>query len=544
MRKKKPAYTLGSNILFSIKVYWRERKSLLFYALLGVAARVSLAFAGVLLPKIVIDEITLGATARHFCGVVGGMAVLFLVLDFLDNYTNIKIDANFGNVGSVIFPIMMVRKLITMDYERMEDPDIKKQFDKARNAVRSNNTLACNLLKIVSLLLVQVLGLILFGSLISSIQPLILVVLVASAAVSWFFMTHARKYEVGTRDERAKLNRKLSYVNESLMNREKAKDIRLYAMMPWLAGVSRALMRTSREAEGRVYTRTLWAQWVSGTMILLRDGGAYAFLIYLLLQGTIDLGRFMMTFLAIGTFAGWISGVLQQSSDLFRASSEMSDYRAYLDLPDRSNTGPGLPLPPLDEAPEILLENVSYTYPGAARPALRDLNLTIRPGERIAVVGVNGAGKTTLIKLICGLYRPQTGRILLAGHDIREYNRDAYFTLLSGVFQDIHLLASSILENISQKTSEETDGDRVWDCAQKAGLTDRIKALPDGLKTPLVRQVNETGIELSGGEKQKLALARALYKNAPVILLDEPTAALDPIAESAVYRQYAELTQG
>jgi ATP-binding cassette subfamily B protein len=251
-----------------------------------------------------------------------------------------------------------------------------------------------------------------------------------------------------------------------------------------------------------------------------------------------------MVFAAIGSLAGWISGLVSQTSDLLRASSELGDLRVLLDLPDLSNTGPGAPLPPPNRAPELRLEDLGYTYFAADSPTLDHVNLTIKPGERIALVGVNGAGKTTLVKLVAGLYRPTTGWVLLEGRDLSEYNRDEYFSLVTAVFQDIHLLATSIAGNVSQQLPGNTSRDRVAECLRLAGLEDKIKTLPEGMDTLLVRQVHDTAIELSGGELQKLALARALYKDSPLIILDEPTAALDPIAENEMYQQYAKLTQG
>ena len=175
---------------------------------------------------------------------------------------------------------------------------------------------------------------------------------------------------------------------------------------------------------------------------------------------------------------------------------------------------------------------------------MKGITLHIKPGERIALVGSNGAGKTTLVKLLCGLYKPTSGTILLAGEDAGTYNRDDYFSLFSTVFQDIHLLTADIAGNISQLPPEEMDNGRVEQCLKMAGFYDKVQGLAKKEKTMLVRMVNDDAVELSGGEKQKLAMARALYKDAPVIILDEPTAALDPIAENEVYQKYAELIRG
>ena len=195
---------------------------------------------------------------------------------------------------------------------------------------------------------------------------------------------------------------------------------------------------------------------------------------------------------------------------------------------------------PLPECPdgkyELRLDHVSFRYPSAETDTLHGIDLTVHPGERLAVVGLNGAGKTTLVKLLCGFYDPTEGRVLLNGEDIREFNRQEYYTLFTAVFQKFSVLEATLEENVAQ-TREGIDEARVRECLEKAGLTERVAALPDDLKTHIGREVFEDGVLLSGGEMQRLMLARALYKNAPILLLDEPTAALDPIAEAEIYEK-------
>jgi len=192
---------------------------------------------------------------------------------------------------------------------------------------------------------------------------------------------------------------------------------------------------------------------------------------------------------------------------------------------------------------EIRMENVTFRYPGADQDALTNINLTLHPGEKLAVVGLNGAGKTTLVKLLCGFLDPTEGRVLLDGTDIRVYNRADYYTLFSAVFQDLSLLAATIAVNVAQ-TFDSVDMERVKECIDKAGLRKKIESLPDQYETFLNHEVYDDAVMLSGGETQRLMLARALYKDAPFILLDEPTAALDPIAEADLYSKYNEMTQG
>jgi ABC-type multidrug transport system fused ATPase/permease subunit len=358
-------------------------------------------------------------------------------------------------------------------------------------------------------------------------------------------LLRARRYFAKTREERAGFYDKLRALNETIRKPEAAKDIRIYGANEWLGGLYRSYYKQHRNAERKVLSKNMHAQLVDAFLILIRDGAAYAFLIWLVINNQMTLGDFVFIFAAIGALAGWVTGILTASADLARACIEMDDCVVALDFADKMNTGVGVPLPSgKDLPPSIELKGVGYTYPGSDKPALKDINVSIQAGEKIAIVGANGAGKSTLVKLICGLYLPTEGEILLNGLPIKSYNRDDYYKLFSAVFQDIHMLSVSIAENISQQTFENTDFDKVMQSIKHVGLTEKLNSLPDKENTLLVRAVNPDATELSGGEKQKLAMARAIYKDAPVLILDEPTAALDPIAENEVYLKYAELTEG
>lgn len=186
-----------------------------------------------------------------------------------------------------------------------------------------------------------------------------------------------------------------------------------------------------------------------------------------------------------------------------------------------------------DNQYEIEFRNVSFRYPGTETYALKNLSMKLRIGERMAIVGMNGSGKTTMIKLMCRLYDPQEGEILLNGVDIRKFRQEEYIRLFSVVFQDFRLLSLPLGDNVA--SSMEVDRERAVKCLEQAGLKERLAELPNGLNTCLYQDIADDGVEISGGEAQKIAIARALYKDAPFVLLDEPTASLDPLSEYEIY---------
>jgi ABC-type multidrug transport system fused ATPase/permease subunit len=256
------------------------------------------------------------------------------------------------------------------------------------------------------------------------------------------------------------------------------------------------------------------------------------------------IGNFVLYFAAVGGFSAWLSGIVKSINSLNSVGLSTCDLREYLEMEDKMNRGKGVELPKINELPcDIELRNLYYKYPGAEDYTIKNMNLHIRKGEKLALVGINGAGKTTLIKLISGLYTPTKGEIYINGKKSSLYNRDEYYTLFSVVFQDIHLLPISIEKTITSQLEDEIDHGKLDRVINMSGLNDKINSFPNGKETLLVKSVNEGSIDLSGGEIQKLMLARALYKDGPIVILDEPTAALDPIAENQIYQKYNELTK-
>ena len=273
-------------------------------------------------------------------------------------------------------------------------------------------------------------------------------------------------------------------------------------------------------------------------VILIRDGGAYALLIHMFYNGEIGIDEFVLYFAAISSFVSWIGGIILCWNKANTVSLKLCDFREFIDYPEYDGSGIAKAADHMDTVPEIEFRNVSFRYDGAERDIIHKLSFKIKSGEKLALVGLNGAGKTTLVKLLCGLYRPSSGEILFNGVSLADFKREDYYKLIAPVFQEVRTAFFSLAETVSGKSTAETDLKKAEICMRQAGLGAKIDALPEGIHTKLNKKVHENGTELSGGEAQKLMIARALYKDAPLLILDEPTAALDPIAESKIYTAF------
>ena len=272
---------------------------------------------------------------------------------------------------------------------------------------------------------------------------------------------------------------------------------------------------------------------VAGTVSQIFIGVIYLYVCLKAYAGAFSVGSITQY---VGAFAMLFSSFKNAFDNIARAMNNAEYLKLtfdFLDTPNAMYQGTLTTEKRSDKQYEVEFRNVSFKYPGSKTYALRNVSMKFRVGSRLAVVGMNGSGKTTFIKLLCRLYDPTEGEILLNGINIRKYNYADYISIFSVVFQDFQLLSLPLGQNVAVST--EYDADRVTDCLKKAGFEEKLKEMPQGLETYLYKDFKEDGVTVSGGEAQKIAIARALYKDAPFIILDEPTAALDPIAEAEIY---------
>lgn len=338
-------------------------------------------------------------------------------------------------------------------------------------------------------------------------------------------------------------NRMGNYYYKSLMtNYSAGKDIKLYAM-------DRPILKEYGKLNGLVVKMMgRWQKIVAGgdsavsVSNTVLTGVVYAYVAVKALFGSFGVGSIVQYVGCLSQLSGGVSSFMTNLSLIGLNAETLKLFFEFIDMPDRKYQGT-IPVEKRgDNEYEIEFRNVSFRYPGSDACALKNLSMKLRVGQRLAVVGRNGSGKTTMIKLLCRLYDPTEGEITLNGIDIKKYDYAEYLSLFGVVFQDFKLFSFGLGQNVA--ASVEYDGERAAEALKKAGFGERLSTVPEGLDTPLYKDFEADGVEISGGEAQKIALARALYKDAPFIVLDEPTAALDPIAEYEIYSKFNEIVGG
>lgn len=540
----KPKYNMAQNSWFMIKLAWTSgEKKVIVLSLLSALFAVALNLINLYVSPTILSVVERQASVTELIVTIVVFVAALMLVSAASSYVNTNTLYGRISVRCEIINLLN-RKMATTSYQNISDERFKTLKIKVQETIGSNRAATEAVWTTLTDLTTNIVGFAFYVVLMSSIQPLLLLAILATTVVSYFVSNRLSEWGYKHREEESEYSTQIYYLGRQSSDLTVAKDIRIFGLRSLLDDLyakSMAAYTAFKRKEQGVY---IWASVTDLVLTFLRNAIAYAYLIGLVIGNGLSVSEFLLFFGAVGGFTAWVSGILSGFNTLHKQSLDISSVRECLEFPEPFKFEDGEPIKAKEnKLYEIRLENVSYRYPGADKDTLTNVNLTLHPSEKLAVVGLNGAGKTTLIKLICGFLDPTEGRILLDGKDIRDYNRRDYYKMFSAVFQEFSLLAGTIATNVAQD-SEGFDMERVKDCVEKAGLRKKIESLKDGYDTYLNREVFEDAMLLSGGETQRLMLARALYKNAPFIVLDEPTAALDPIAESEMYQKYNEMTSG
>lgn len=431
------------------------------------------------------------------------------------------------------------RKLTTMDYKYTEDAGFYEKNEKALNAGNNNaegiegvyNRLFELPSKFISMAGMFVIA--------GMLHPLILLALVVHVLVTMWVSRMSHNYSYSKKEEVAKAERQINYYYKTTHDFSFGKDIRIYnfrdRILKNYQSEIGALTVLKKKIAGREYLLGF-----AGLLTLLFTNVAmYGILIYRAYEG-MPISSFTMY---VSVITSLMASMLNFGEDITFIMNQGQYVGDFYRLIDESLNDEDGEAPKPEGTLEIVFDHVSFCYPGSDTNVFTDLNFTIHKGERLAIVGVNGAGKSTLVKLMTGLFEPTEGHIYINGTDIRSFKKADLYDLYSAVFQDVNILAFTLRENVACK-SEDVDDGRVQEALEKVGLWEKVQGFEKGLDQMMLKVIDENGTDFSGGERQKLSIARGLYKDAAMVIMDEPTAALDALAEAEIYESFSSLVEG
>lgn len=541
--KKESITELFNNIKMVLgamfKRYPHTRWQVFLYVVLGVLGP-SFGFLG---PAILFEAVTSESVSKF-------LIIVFLLVfaerfgEFMFHY----LDGEIGNhmlytrLGDISY--RFTEKMLVTDYVNVESQKQQKLIQKAVSALNSNQEGVEQMMRVSIQFVTRSIGLSIYAVVCLILDYRILLVVICMFVSSIYLRNYAISYAHSRREEITETDRKSQYLKRNGLDIRAGKDVRIYRMEHWFQSMYDNLLTQMKKLH--IKTESKWYFLVLSDQMwaTIRDILAYSVLISMVLAKEINIVTFTLLIGLISGFAYWMWLAAESYANVKQASVQVSDLRKVMNMQDRFHHDEREELPDITKGVRIEFKDVSFRYEDAQTDTLSHLTFVIEPGEKLALVGTNGAGKTTLIKLLCGLYTPTAGSILINGQDVSLMKLDEYYKLFSVVFQDTELMAFNIEMNVSGCVEEEIDRERLKESLQRAGLWERIERLDQGTKTYITQVLDEGGVMFSGGETQKLLLARAIYKNAPILLLDEPSAALDPIAESQMYEEFGRLTQG
>ena len=532
--------SIWQNIVYAYRLLFKSSPIAILAVPAMVALSVLLPVIQNVLPALIVAMIEQGSI-RRFLLALAGAGVLFAGAKWLQNSLQQK-NLVYAQKCRMEAITRFYRKYATTSYQNVEPHSKQVDFQNAFSALNGDNWGIGQFFRKTPLFVYNLIGLVLYAGFLTAIDVKILLILIAMTVSCLVFERVSYRYQQRSRPEEGACKQDTFLLRNYCCGIENAKDIRLYGIENWFPKRMKQVYDRRIRINANIWGRMKLMDISNAVFLVARDIVAYGLLIRQVLAGQLSVAEFTFFIGIISGFTAWLTEMVTNFSYLRKAAIQQGYLRAYMEMDDCLMQGSGEELAPLSCPPSIEFRDVTFTYPETDKPVLEHLNLTIRPGQKIALVGANGAGKTTLVKLLTGLYRPDSGEILLGGRNIESYSQEEYFDLIGTVFQEPFLMAFSIEENIACCDEQQADHQRVCRCLQRAGLWERIERLPKGVKTPYSKELYEDGESSSGGEAQRLMLARALYKDAPVMVLDEPTAALDPLAEAQMYAQYNDLT--
>ncbi len=540
MKRIKGIFLKLKNVFYLYHLAWQYDKKYLFYLFLQFLLSLINPFVIIVFPKLILDEILGDGSFLKVILLVSGMTGILSV-------TRIGLTAA-KQKGELEGEFLMIRLRLlcnkinmTTAFENIENPAYLDMRDRACQIIWNStyfNSFAFSFANLLS-------GLLQLAAILAMITVLdvrIILILFLLFTVNMGYQIIIQKKNHAIDKETAQIRRKWDYLDRVVTDFQYGKMIRLEALSDWLVGKSGENREEFYNKQKSIINNNTRVTVLGSVFACLQELGIYAYLIYKVIYDGLTIGSFSMYLAAVNQFSASLSSILGSTIIMNKYNLYMEDFRRFLlPHPEQIQNHKHNPEPDAMDKLTIEFQHVSFRYPRTETWSLKDINLMIRPGEKISLVGDNGAGKTTLIKLMTGLYYPTEGKILLNGKDIRDYDYGSYQKKFAAVFQDYKIFAFTMGENITMGEVNETE--KIGKALEQSGLREKAESLAYKTDTYMGKKFEEQGVELSGGEQQKLSLARALYRDAPVLILDEPTANLSPLAEHDIYKHYYQMTE-
>ncbi len=495
-------------------------------------------FPGIVIPGYILNELAGPGRTERLLAYIGMLLAGNVAVGFTGSIVRKKLKTSEEKLADR-FELHVGRHIMHMDFEKLEDAGILDMKEKALFNLRLHNVLTEGPATIAGIfrLLITAAGV---TGLIAMLNPVLIVALFFLTGVNAWLYRRVQATKQRFYQDIAVYNRQFMYFRNLTQDFTNAKDVRIYRMSSYI------LERISRyySAADRIFHKMFLTQrrhdGLGAVIIQMQTVLACAFAVWGVFRGKLMIGDFTIYISAAIRFSASATELMTKLVDLQMLGRVLQDYLAFERLPERNLSGKRS----TDDIVCVRIEfrNVWFRYPNMESYALKDVSLIINSGERLSIAGKNGAGKSTFIKLLCRLYRPEKGCILLNGVDINDFEEAQYSRLLSVLFQDYKIFSFSIRENLAFDRPYEQDRGR--NSLKKAGILEKVQSLPLGADTPLYKNFDKDGAELSGGEMQKIAIARILYKDAPLLVLDEPAANLDPYSEYDLYSRFNAMTEG
>lgn len=512
-----------------------DRKSLVYF-FIRVPAMVLQPIITAYIPKAMIDCINEGVTVGRLTLVVALLSILVALTTWLTPFMQELLNGS-ARIIRMRYAIMAFNKNLNTPYINIESLEGREKNKRAMEFYRSYYSSSADFVETCNQMLVCLVGVVTSLALIYKINIIMILIILATCVGEFFLLKFLNKKEKGVKDSRSSIFVKFDYYYSLSKDITAAKDIRLYGFADYFVFSIARLIAGLEKITSKYMHQSVKVGGTRALLNLMRELVAYAYLTYLVCQNKLSVSDFIFYFGIITGFSNWIMNLVYLYSNMERCCNDCAAFREFVESSEENENKPDIDF---EDVHSIEFKNVHFTYPSAQKSTINNMSFKVNSGENIAIVGENGAGKTTAIKLLCGLYYPTDGDILVNGKSSSDFSSDSYFNLFSAVFQDYNFLPMRIAENIC--AASDYDKEKLYSSFEKAGIMDKINSLENKENSLMVKDVYKGAVDFSGGEKQKLLLAKAIYKNAPVLILDEPTAALDPIAENELYLKYNEMT--